>query len=349
MGRSRQNRREKKLNTISLTIEIGLSKLGNPTLAQHQCILTMMQKLRMICSHTLTVQGMVKKLLAGQLVKTLAKTVQNCTDEDDPSIPITTWLRAMAKNPFPRYTKPDEPVDEQTTESQEPQEPQQINHELVQEFHKLMSQLHEEEQWDERLARTNCPSCRFAPVSPVITSCLHLYCEECYYILGDKDNNSASPQRKCVECNQVIKAITPGAPVEEIDLEKAPSARPPEKSKQRPTKKQGKLKGNQSFNGSIRLGARQNDNADLDDEDREPDWIPACAAHMPSAKLTKIRELIAKWIAENPMVKIVVFTQFLDFVRILGIMCETQGWKHAKVSLFTLPQSFRNAGLTVQS
>ncbi|KAI9042744.1 putative SNF2 family helicase [Aspergillus affinis] len=110
-----------------------------------------------------------------------------------------------------------------------------------------------------------------------------------------------------VECNEEITATTSGVPVEDMDLENARS------SPARRTKKKGKYRSSRAES----------------DQKEESDWIGVCAAQMPSAKLTKIRELITQWIAENPEVKIVIFTQFMDFVRILGIMCETQDWPHA--------------------
>ncbi|PLB49011.1 hypothetical protein P170DRAFT_407934 [Aspergillus steynii IBT 23096] len=310
----------------------GLSNSKNPKLAQHQCILTMMQKLRMICSHILTMQSMVKELLPGKLMETLTKAAQNCGSSDKHSAIITSWLRAMAINPFP-----DQPKQSNKTAEEATDEPRESNPKLVQEFHQLMSKLHEEERWEERLERTNCPRCRLAPVNPVITSCMHLYCEECYYLLDDQDKDSSNPKRECIECQEAIKAITPGVPVEDIDLEKAPSA---PKKKRGQAKKAPKPRAFGRFGGWMfgYRGPRADGNTELDDQDEEPDWIPICAKEMPSAKLTKIRELILGWIAENPKVKIVVFTQFIDFVRILAIMCYTQGWPHAELTGKMRPQ-----------
>lgn len=62
------------------------------------------------------------------------------------------------------------------------------------------------------------------------------------------------------------------------------------------------------------------------------DWIPD-AVDMPSAKLSKTREYVARWVAEGEGVKVVVFTQFLDFVKILGNMCDQEEWGYTQVCI----------------
>ncbi|KAF7585936.1 hypothetical protein BBP40_009842 [Aspergillus hancockii] len=47
---------------------------------------------------------------------------------------------------------------------------------------------------------------------------------------------------------------------------------------------------------------------------------------MSSAKMTKVQKIIASWINGNPDVKIVVFTQFINCVRLLSAMCYNQKW-----------------------
>ena len=68
------------------------------------------------------------------------------------------------------------------------------------------------------------------------------------------------------------------------------------------------------------------------DADEDTDWIKACARHMPSAKLTKIREILTEWLAQDSPGKIVIFTQFLDFVQILATMCQAENWPYVLVS-----------------
>jgi ERCC4-related helicase len=83
-------------------------------------------------------------------------------------------------------------------------------------------------------------------------------------------------------------------------------------------------------------------------EDEELDWISATQGGMPGAKVDKVRELVANWIREDPDAKVVVFTQFLDFVRIFSSICTKEGWEHCRVSalLFQFSMSCLQGALT---
>ncbi|PWY77663.1 SNF2 family helicase [Aspergillus eucalypticola CBS 122712] len=195
---------------------------------------------------------------------------------------------------------------------------------LTKSFRQLMDELHLREIWEERLERTNCPICKSAPVNPVITSCRHLYCEECYYSLRmDKDKMLREP--KCVNCRV---SITEAAYFKEEGNEKiqpasihgATNRNKKQRQKRTLTKKQARSNIHQ-------ITAPQADETDEEsDADENTDWIEACAQHMPSAKLTKIREILTEWLAQESSGKVVIFTQFLDFVEILSTMCEAEGW-----------------------
>ncbi|KAK1140042.1 hypothetical protein N8T08_010951 [Aspergillus melleus] len=299
----------------------GLSAINNPKLAQYRCVLTMMLKLRMFCSHALTTQSMLKDLLSGPLSRELTNIERKCRDPEDPSVKISKTIRAMAKGTT---------LKEQQTQAEDPEDStstiQGDKAKLIAQFHEKMCKLHEEEQWDERLDRTNCPSCKMVPVVPVITSCMHLYCEECYYSLSTNDPSPSNSNPKCAECNLIIDEAALGVEVEHVDVSTPPSGKAAQRNKQKPGRKWAK---GRSGGGMFRMSTPRSETAPVPEKEEETDWIPVCAANFPSAKLTKIRETVAHWIAENPDVKVVIFTQFLDFVRILTIMCQVEGWPSA--------------------
>ncbi|PYI08997.1 SNF2 family helicase [Aspergillus sclerotiicarbonarius CBS 121057] len=198
---------------------------------------------------------------------------------------------------------------------------------LMESFHQFMCELHETENWDERLERTNCPSCKFVPVNPVITSCKHLYCEECYYLLlNDKNTTLGKPT-----CRSCLDSIEEAAYYEEQMPKQTQSVQTTPPAAKNKGKKLEKKKTTKKGPGSSmrRITAGQIESDEESDADEDTDWIKACAQHMPSAKLTKIREILAGWLAEDSSSKVVIFTQFLDFVRILITMCTTEGWPFA--------------------
>lgn len=68
-------------------------------------------------------------------------------------------------------------------------------------------------------------------------------------------------------------------------------------------------------------------------------WIPLVGSCMPGAKLDRVKEIVAAWIAADPEVKIVVFSQFLGFVDVFSKTCEAEGWGYATVSLSSVRTS----------
>ncbi|RAL13018.1 putative SNF2 family helicase, partial [Aspergillus homomorphus CBS 101889] len=194
---------------------------------------------------------------------------------------------------------------------------------LTKDFYEFMVQLHDSGQWEERLERNNCAQCKLVPVYPVITSCHHLFCEECYSSLFVNEN-AGQDKPMCLICKKPICEAAYCDAIEELELQQmqaSQQAQPPRKSASRRKPK-----------GSFRRGTffdANEESSDVPGADEETDWIQACAGLMPSAKLTKIREIVAEWLAESPTTKIVIFTQFLDFVRIVDFMCQKEGWEVA--------------------
>lgn len=56
---------------------------------------------------------------------------------------------------------------------------------------------------------------------------------------------------------------------------------------------------------------------------------------MPGAKLNKIREIIKDWKRTAKDTKVVIFSQFTDFIRILADMCHEERWGFRCVSTWT--------------
>jgi ERCC4-related helicase len=53
---------------------------------------------------------------------------------------------------------------------------------------------------------------------------------------------------------------------------------------------------------------------------------------MPGAKLNEIRKIIKDWKRSNKDTKVVIFSQFTDFIRILADMCQEERWGFRCVS-----------------
>ena len=60
------------------------------------------------------------------------------------------------------------------------------------------------------------------------------------------------------------------------------------------------------------------------------DWIAMKGEILPSAKTQAVKAQVLNWLEEDKTTKIVIYTQFLPMVRILGRICQTEGWDFVK-------------------
>lgn len=186
----------------------------------------MILRLRMFCSHPLTVQHLLKHLLGSDdsLMGELNKISQNGnTGHTDPSKQIYAWL-AAAKNDYKTLVQQrrEEQLDQISNNHIFTNNPV-----LVQRFHELMRRLNQENEIIERYDRTVCPNCDLFSDKTVVTSCLHLYCEECFIELQMAAENAGTvpgsiekPKPRCQKCTNLIEEATRCGLPEEVALEK---------------------------------------------------------------------------------------------------------------------------------
>ncbi|KAH3307184.1 hypothetical protein KXV87_008186 [Aspergillus fumigatus] len=309
----------------------GLSDVTNPYLSQCRCFLTMILKFRMISSHLLTTQNLVKGLLNSSLMRDLVEIARETRDPDHPSAQIIKWFMTLKKG----VSLPAAPPDNEDL-SQSRNELNGDREELVKQFHKFTTELHENGQWDERLRRTSCPHCELTPIGPIITSCMHLYCEECYFILKNS-LTSADGQPVCQTCNNPIAEAAYCGTAERIVLDEPSVTSSLTQNNTRRTKTSSQKKSSKLFGSPMFATATQRSRMKYtgdkqQNEDEELDWISAAQGGMPGAKVDKVRGLVANWVREDPDAKVVVFTQFLDFVRIFSSICAKEGWAHCRLT-----------------
>ncbi|KAL1863322.1 hypothetical protein Plec18167_008183 [Paecilomyces lecythidis] len=281
---------------------------------QYRCILTMILKLRMFTSHLLTVQDVLKEIITQNAIKELQLLLENRTDADetDPTVSIVTVLTALTSG-----ATPPEPPGTLEPKGLWGDQSAETRTKLITQFRKVMTDLHYSEAWDERLTRTTCPSCGSVPLDACVTSCMHLYCEECLLILDQCAQEQGSTQRICASCGEDIVETAQCGSVDDLNIDSTPPSSQSSRGnkKSRSTKNKGQKRKRTSEH-----------NDDPDNSDDEFDWIPVAAHLMPSAKLTAMTETIAHWIEADPETKIVVFTQFQAVIRIVSAICQREEW-----------------------
>ncbi|KAJ9398447.1 hypothetical protein DTO282F9_4538 [Paecilomyces variotii] len=285
---------------------------------QYRCILTMILKLRMFTSHLLAVQDVLKEIITQNVIDDLNLLLKNGSDLEDPSVKIVNILTALRSG-----APPAEPQKAPEPKGLWGDQSAKTRNSLITQFRKMMTDLHYSEAWDERLARTTCPSCGSVPVDACVTSCMHLYCEECLLHLGQSAQEQGNTQRICTSCGEEILETAHCGSVEDLNIDStSPSSQLNQGNKKsRPTKNKGQKR-------KRSLGHHD----DPDDSDDEFDWIPIAAHIMPSAKLTAMTEILAQWINEDPETKIVVFTQFQAVIRIISAICQREVWGYTSLT-----------------
>lgn len=241
------------------------------------------------------------------------------TVSQDTSQRIIAWLLALKKDTGLR--PPKQPLPEDAGQLVEKIRGDSMK--LVGQFRQLMCELHEEGNWVERLERTSCAACRLQPVNTVIADCMHLYCEECFYLISDE--NPASKGRLCAKCNSNIKEAAQCCFSEDMALDNPSLSQVMASTGKQQTREKTRISKKNPRETSRKIVSPRTHSDESGGEDEDTDWIVASNGDMPGAKLSKILELIRAWIVDNPGVKIVVFTQFLDFVQILVASLRREG------------------------
>lgn len=325
----------------------GYPELSGPddVLRQKYCILTMFLKLRMFSSHLLTAQDIVQYILCAdntlEELKLLAE-----EDSDDNSCQIAKSILSA---------KIDEAKRAQSSETTVSPEIQPLGDltSLIRDFRELVANARDEE----KVERFKCPSCTSDPLPTIVTSCRHLYCEECYNSLPGKDGSSSTQDyRICCNCDIEIHGAATWSSFDRIAEFVTLAHSPPAISRKRPqnSRPANAAAGKSDFPRWVKAFPRtersnswrryglfhssfttSGDYADRGSES-EPeklirDWIPMIGSEIPAAKLTKSREILKAWIEEDATVKIVVFVFFLSSVELFGMMCKQEGWSNRKV------------------
>ncbi|KAK8214967.1 SNF2 family N-terminal domain-containing protein [Phyllosticta paracitricarpa] len=154
---------------------------------------------------------------------------------------------------------------------------------------------HADEQRQSQLlqARTLCAECRQPPEDPVVTSCYHIFCQPCLETLQHHAALQGVQHARCSACQtEYSRADLCGA----YDLVS---------KKQKGQKKAQETKS---------------------DEEVVESWINMNGSVLPSAKTIAIKAQIMNWLEADPNCKIIIYTQFITMIRILGKMCDQEGF-----------------------
>ena len=294
-------------------------------MANYRNVLTMLLRLRMLCSHIFLCQEVLKQMFVAADIETLwrltSKEVETATEEA-PRVSILMALRKMLSakdNTIP--TSQTKTAGQSVAPTPDPEAEHDIRtgkaFGLTFKFRRFLRSLTESRTWTELHLRSVCGKCRLPPDEPMCTSCFHVYCKECLSAMDFERRERDEEKIACIECGTQFEETSSCAGLKELGFNSEEVAQKVEKVKAKRGKKQTAV----SWQGSQTY-------ADDDEEEDPPapDWIGMDGTVLTSAKLTATKAAILNWQQNKPNEKIIIYTQFLGLCRILGRMCEAEKW-----------------------
>lgn len=172
-------------------------------------------------------------------------------------------------------------------------------HGLSLKFRRYLDSIIKSEKWEDICARSLCASCKQPPAQPMVTSCYHIYCATC---LDDLQHMAARRGRDAARCAECGESYTSTAPCEGLDTFQAP----------------------RTSTSTSDPGSKKKSNKDSSKQ--LPSWISMPGDIVASSKTQACKAQILNWLEEKPNEKIIIFTQFIPMVTILGRMCKSEKW-----------------------
>ena len=287
---------------------------------QYRNVLSMMTKLRMMTGHILLVQDTLKKEMVAADVEALWRlTAKEVETTDTPNTNTLIQLRTMLNNKSRQRKKQATGPVEITDASLEPEvHPEEVggSYGLSFKFRKFLRSLKESKVWPELHARSICHKCREQPDDPWVTSCYHVYCKECLTAMAAESGGRGEPRVSCLECGIVYDEATECTGLRELGFNSPTTVTKAKENRERKNSKTAKGK----------KGRRNVPDSDDESEEEDVDWIELNGALLPSAKTTATKACILNWLREDPETKIIIYSQFLDQVRILSKICAIEDW-----------------------
>ncbi|KFY17587.1 hypothetical protein V492_00568 [Pseudogymnoascus sp. VKM F-4246] len=164
-------------------------------------------------------------------------------------------------------------------------------------------------------SRIICILCSDLPQDPVKTDCGHIFCRGC--LEGNMHAQADASEfgyTVCPKCEKIFEHYEPWTNPEFKGSDDGAGSEPSTTSSQ-PTR-QNPRKRDANFKPHI----------------KDSEWLKMCIEKkkelLPSSKTTLLKAQILRWINEAPDDKILIFTQFRMMTRILGLLCDKEGWGH---------------------
>ncbi|KAI7238632.1 hypothetical protein KC330_g2487 [Hortaea werneckii] len=285
---------------------------------QYSHVWTLILRLRQLCSHPLLIQGPITDLLEREDFEKLNRITADEDDNQDQGASLLFHLRQVLKNNTGvnhlnsdlkgAIISEDRVAVVDVTNYDDITDQTGSKHGVKYKLQKYLNHLKSSDHWDAIKQRCLCTGCRQTPENPFVTSCFHIYCHSCLTDLQHMAARRGHDQARCSECGEAYSSAEPCQEIEEFQ-DSSSSAESVQGSSSQSSKKGKKSK-----------------------KKNEDDWINLPGEILPSAKTQATKAQLLNWIEEDPDCKCIVFTQFLDMVRILSKVCKMEKWGYVTYS-----------------
>ncbi|KAI6708159.1 hypothetical protein JHW43_009312 [Diplocarpon mali] len=174
---------------------------------------------------------------------------------------------------------------------------------------------------EELFKRVTCSICSDFPMDPRKTDCGHIFCNDCLDSYCHELVAQGNDYMTCPECNRIfqkMEKIKLAAVEDEIGDEDSESVSG-DGSRREKSKK--KFKSSSKGVDMIGFEPSSKDSSWVAKSDFDP-YFP----FTPSSKTTALKALLLKGFEEAPLDKVVIYVQFRTLARIVGRICESEGW-----------------------
>lgn len=274
-------------------------------------ILTMILRLRQLTAHPLMIQVAFRNCIEREDYEKLQEIVDSQEWQRNDGNHIIASLRkilAMEKEPQPVSEHDPPPVlpdgmDEETTIEGPTHVVRAEDHKDIgkgeahgknMRFAPYLDLIKASGTWT-RMNRTMiCTVCSQPPNEPQITDCKHIYCKECLEDMMEEAASNSVDKAPCRAC---------GHPMTSKPLENV---------------------------GESNQNPGNDDAAPVAKKDDMTNWLDVKGQVLPSTKTIAAKTQILNWFdpsyGGDPSNKVIVFTQWVDMVKVLVKMCETEKW-----------------------
>ena len=270
--------------------------------ATFKMVIVYFQRLRQMVAHIFMVQEFLQTNCSMAYMESLQDDILSESDDDDIEGKMLLGLRRMIQEKDESKGRLGVGLEFSTPEDEAAVSKavkKRKTSELILTFRKMLKGLKKYSKWTEFREQTMCQKCGEQPDDPYVTSCLHLYCKDCLSDLGYRSSERDLDSTPCVKCGVIFTESQSCEGLKELEIKDLSAS---------------------IFQQEEKTPAEQNFRLTMDYVDGKDGLIL-------STKTAAVKAQIERWLKEDPDRKIIVFTEWLMVMHIIGKICQKQGWK----------------------